>query len=52
MELKRYCIIYLSEGGMHYRYRCSAKDKREARKIFRMGLGISDKCIVEIEEED
>lgn len=52
MELKRYCIVYLSEGGMHYRFRCSAKSRREAREIFKRSLGISEKWIVDIEMED
>ena len=49
--MKLYIVVYLSAGGMHYRYRCSAKDKREARKMCRHALGITDKEIVEVEEE-
>lgn len=49
--MKRYCVIYLSPGGMHYRFRCGAKDKREARKICKLALGIADSDIVEVEVE-
>lgn len=52
MELKRYCITYLSESGLRYRFRCSAKSRREARKIFELSLGISEKWITDIEMED
>ena len=49
--MKFYCVVYLSEGGMHYRYRCYAENKREARKLCRASLGIANKNIVEIYEE-
>lgn len=50
--MKRYIVVYLSEGGIHYRYRCSAKSKWEARKICRTNMGITDKKIIEVYEED
>lgn len=50
--MKRYCVVYLSPGGMHYRYRCTAKNKTEARRFCKEDLGISDKDIVEIYMED
>jgi hypothetical protein len=46
-----YCVVYLSPGGIHYRFRCSAKDKNQARKICRDYLGITNKEIVEVEKE-
>lgn len=49
--MKLYCVVYLSPGGMHYRYRCSAKNKRAARKMCRDCMGVTDKEIVEVEEE-
>lgn len=49
--MRMYVVVYLSEGGMHYRYRCYAKSKAEARKICRKALGIDNK-IVEVENED
>lgn len=49
--MKFYCVVYLSEGGMHYRYRCYAKNKREVRKLCRESMGIANKNIVEIYEE-
>lgn len=52
MNMKRYCVVYLSPGGMHYRYRCTAKNKTEARRFCKEDLGVSDKDIVEIYMED
>lgn len=52
MKTKRYCITYLSPGGIHYHFRCYAKNKWEARKECRVGLGIKNKDIVEIREEE
>ena len=45
MEL--YVVVYLSEGGMHYRYRCAARNKREAKRMCREALGIKSKDIIE-----
>lgn len=50
--MKRYCVIYLSPGGMHYRFRCSAKSKSEAKKICKIALGITNSDIVEVEVEE
>lgn len=49
--MKAYCVVYLSPGGMHYRYRCYAANRREARKMCRVCMGISDRKIVSVEEE-
>ena len=49
--MKRYCVVYIV-FGIHYRYRCSAKNKREARKYCREAMGITDRQIVDVEEED
>ena len=45
MEL--YVVVYLSEGGMHYRYRCTARNKSEAKRMCREVLGVKSKNIVE-----
>lgn len=50
--MKRYCVVYLSPGGMHNRYRCTAENKRQARRICRQAMGLSDREIVSVEEED
>ena len=50
--MKKYCVVYLSPGGMHYRFRCVAEGKRQARKLCRDNLGIRDRDIVEVEEEE
>ena len=50
--MKRYIVIYLSDGGMHYRYRCYAKSKREAKHYCKAALGITSKDIVDVEEEE
>lgn len=49
--MKKYCVVYLSPGGVHYRFRCSAANKREARRIAREGVGCSNNDIVEVYEE-
>lgn len=49
MEL--YVVVYLSEGGMHYRYRCTARNKSEAKKMCREALGVKSKNIVEAYKE-
>lgn len=48
--MKHYCITYLSEGGIHYQYRCCARSKKEAKKQCREFLGISSNKIVEVVE--
>ncbi len=50
--MKNYCVVYLSAGGMHYRFRCVAKNATEAKKICRQSLGISNKDITDVYEED
>ena len=50
--MKRYCVVYLSPGGMHYRYRCTAENKRQARRMCRQAMGLSDREIVNVEAED
>ena len=49
--MKKYCVTYLSPGGMYYRFRCSARNKQDARKQCRTCMGISDRMIVEVEQE-
>ena len=49
--MKRYCVVYLSPGGMHYLYRCTAANKREAQNMCCNALGVSNSDIVEVEEE-
>ena len=49
--LKRYCVVYLSEGGVHYRYRCYAKSPRFAERYCKQALGKNVE-IVEVYEED
>ena len=49
---KKYCVVYLSPGGMHYRYRCSAGNKREAKRKCREALGVNNTDIVEVEVEE
>ena len=50
--MKHYCITYLSEGGMHYQFRCCARSKKEAKKQCYEYLGISNDKIVEVVEEE
>lgn len=50
--MKQYCVVYLSPGGTHYRFRCTAANKQEARKLCRASLGISNSDITDVYEED
>ena len=50
--MKFYCVVYLSPGGMHYRFRCTASSTKQAKKICEESLGISDEDIVEVYRED
>jgi len=49
--MKNYCVVYLSPGGMHYRYRCTANSKKEARRICRNSIGVGSKDIIDVYEE-
>lgn len=49
--MKSYTVVYLSEGGVHYRFRCSAQNKREAKKICKENLGIRQSDITDCYEE-
>jgi phage antirepressor YoqD-like protein len=49
--MKQYCVVYLSQSGIHYRYRCSDKNKTEAKKMCREYMGVKTSDIVEVYEE-
>lgn len=49
--MKHYCIVYMSYGGMHWRYRCVAKTVSQAKSICKKQLGIKRKDIIEVYEE-
>ena len=49
--MKEYCVVYLSAGGIHYRFRCCARTKREARKQCHDCLGVTYKNITDCYEE-
>lgn len=49
--MKRYCVVYMVYGT-HYRFRGYYSNKREARRDCREAMGISNRDIVEIYEED
>ena len=50
--MKFYCVVYLSCGGIHYRFRCTARNKREAKKFCIDCLAVKSKDIVEVYEEN
>lgn len=50
--MKRYCVVYLSPDRMHYRYRCYAKNRAEAKQMCRECMGIVYSDIVEVYEEE
>ena len=45
---KRYIVVYLSAGGMHYNFRCYATNKGEAREQCREALGVSNSDITDV----
>ena len=45
---KEYIVVYLSAGGMHYNFRCYAKNSRQARKECRECMGVSNEDITDI----
>ena len=49
--MKQYCVVYLSPGGIHYRYRCCTKNKREAKRMCRENLGVAYADMVEVYED-
>lgn len=46
---KHYLVTYFN-GAMHYHFRCYAADKKEARKMCKDALGVSDDDITDVEE--
>ena len=50
-QMKQYCVVYMSPYLMHERFRCSAKNKRDAKKQCVECMGVEAKDIVEVEEE-
>ena len=49
--MKDYVVVYLSAGGMHYRFRVCAKTAREARKICHECAGVKYADITEVYRE-
>ena len=49
--MKLYCVVYFTDT-FHYRFRCSAKTKTEAKRQCVECLGIKYKDIVEVYTED
>lgn len=50
--MKRYCVVYLSAAGLHCRYRCTARTKKDARIACCNAMGCRYKDITEVYEED
>ena len=50
--MKHYVVVYLSPGGMHYRYRCYAKSKRIAMRMCTEDVGIAYSNITEVYIEE
>lgn len=48
-NIKSYCVIYMVDG-LTYRYRCFAKNKRDAKKQCKDNMPAFDK-IIEVYEE-
>jgi len=49
--MKDYVVVYLSDGGIHYRFRCTALNKREAKKMCRECMGVKTADITDCYEE-
>ena len=49
--MKYYCVVYLSPGGIHYRYRCYAASATEAKRMCRENVGIAYADMIEVCEE-
>ena len=49
--MNTYCVVYMV-CGTHYRYRCNANNKREARKFCAEHMGVKYSDIVLIEKEE
>lgn len=49
--MKRYVVVYLVASGMHYRFRCYADNKRQAKKYCREAMGVSSNDITDVYEE-
>ena len=45
---RRYCVVYLSDYGIHERCRCYAKGKGFAKRMCKEELGIDEEQIVEV----
>lgn len=52
VNMKSYCVVYLSAAKMHNRYRCLAESKKEARTNCCKYMGCKNKDIVEVYEEN
>lgn len=49
--MKSYVVTYISAYGFHERFRCTAKNKREARKECKECLNSFCEKITEVEED-
>ena len=52
MKERAYIVVYLSAGGMHYRFRCYANNKQEARKECHGALGVKYRDITDVYIDD
>lgn len=46
-----YCVVYMVDG-IHYRFRCVVRNRRDAKRECMRATGISLKDIVEVINED
>lgn len=49
--MSKYCVVYTA-FGIHFRYRCSAHNKREARRLCKEYMGCENKDITDVYKED
>lgn len=49
--MKIYFVVYMAYG-IHFRYRCSAHNKREAKKLCKEYMGCESRDITDVYTED
>ena len=50
--MKNYCVVYMSKGGMHYRYRCQARNRVQAKAQCIRNMGCTYDDIYDVYVED
>ena len=46
--MKNYVVVYLSDSGMHERFRCTARNVRQAKRYCRECMGVDNEQITDV----